>query len=93
MSIIGEMASEKWVPIPGMDHTDGDKLVTVVTAGFDLGNGVPEGIRRVKLLASEGTSLEITFSMKSILPLCQMLLDIVQDDIRQGGELTRKDRH
>jgi hypothetical protein len=89
MTNVGETSKSKWVSIPGVDHTDVDKLITVETVRFELGAGVPESIRRVKLLASEGTSLEISFSMKSILPLCQALLDIVQADINQGGELVR----
>lgn len=89
MTTIGDTARGKWVSIPGADHTDVDKLVTVTTTRFELGAGVPESVRRVKILASESTSLEVSFSIKSIMPLIKLLMDIVQSDIDSGGELVR----
>jgi hypothetical protein len=80
----------RWAPIPGADHTDVDKVVAVVATHFSLESGVPLSIRRVRLSAGVGSSLDISISIKTVMPLVQMLLDIVQTDINNGGELVRK---
>lgn len=73
--------------IPGADASDRELTVSVFSKGFDLSSGVARhNTRRIQL--DDGVT-RITVSMKTLLPLCKMLLDMVQVDIVSGGELVR----
>ena len=71
------------VHIPGADPSDEWLTVSVF-----VGRRQPDGSQTRRIQLDDG-SFSINFSMKSVLPLVKVLLDLVQLDIVMKGELTR----